>query len=172
MALPTLVDPRKLANQGIVLEGHFEEKHLPRLALAVESIESPLAALIKFEVDQVRAKVVNGTFEIAVMVTCQRCLEPVRVKLVADIAAQIIWSEDQIGKVSGDREPWIVGDKMVDLSAMLEDEVLLALPLVNYHEQGSCTGDTFISQDGPGSNEKDDEVVADNPFNILAQLKK
>ena len=92
--------------------------------------------------------------------------------LVADIAAQIIWSEDQIGKVSGDREPWIVGDKMVDLSAMLEDEVLLALPLVNYHEQGSCTGDTFLSQDGPGSEERDDEVVADNPFNILAQLKK
>ena len=79
MALPTLVDPRKLANQGIVLEGHFEAKHLPRLALAVESIESPLATLIKFEVDQVRAKVVNGAFEIAVMATCQRCLEPVRV---------------------------------------------------------------------------------------------
>jgi len=172
MALPTLVDPRKLANQGIVLEGHFEEKHLPRLALAVESIESPLAALIKFEVDQVRAKVVNGSFQIAVMVTCQRCLEPVRVNLVADIAAQIIWSEDQIGRVSGDREPWIVGDKMADLSALLEDEVLLALPLVNYHEVGSCTGDTFFSQDGPGSDEKDDEIVSDNPFNILAQLKK
>jgi uncharacterized protein len=96
----------------------------------------------------------------------------VRVNLVADIAAQIIWSEDQIGKVSGDREPWIVGDKMADLSVLLEDEVLLALPLVNYHEVGSCTGDTFISQDGPSGSEKDDEVVADNPFNILAQLKK
>ena len=172
MALPTLIDPRKLANQGIVLEGHFEAKHLPRLALAVESIESPLAAFIKFEVDEVRAKVVNGTFEIAVTATCQRCLEPVRVDLVADIAAQIIWSEDQIGKVSGDREPWIVVDKMASLNELLEDEILLALPSVNYHENGMCTGDTFLPEDERGNNEEDDQVVADNPFNILQQLKK
>ena len=172
MALPTLVDPRKLANQGIVLEGHFDVKHLPRLALAVESIETPLSALIRFEVDEARAKVVNGNLTISVTAICQLCLDPVRVDLATDLAAQVVWSEDQIASVSGDREPWIVGDKMADLSVLLEDEVLLALPLVNYHEQGSCTGDTFLSKDGPSGDEKDDEIVADNPFNILKQLKK
>ena len=66
----------------------------------------------------------------------------------------------------------VVGEKMVDLSEMLEEEVLLALPLVNYHEEGFCTGDTFVTEKDSGADTKNDEVVADNPFNILKQLKK
>ena len=61
---------------------------------------------------------------------------------------------------------------MASLNELLEDEILLALPLVNYHEDGMCTGDTFLSEDGRSNKEKDDEIVADNPFNILQQLKK
>ena len=172
MALPTLIDPRKLANQGIVLEGQFHAKHLPRLSLAVSSIESPLSALVNFGIDEARAKVASGTLSISVATICQRCLDPVTVTLNTDFSAQIIWSEDQLVNVPSDREAWIVVDKMTDLSELLEDEILLALPLVNYHETGSCTGDTFLSEDGRSTNEKEDEIVTDNPFNVLQQLKK
>jgi uncharacterized protein len=172
MALPTLIDPRKLANQGIVLEGQFHDQHLPRLGAAVSSIESPLSALVKFEVDEARAKVASGTLSITVSAVCQRCLDPVTIALSTDFAAQVIWSEEQLTNVSSNREPWIVVDKMASLNELLEDEILLALPLVNYHEHGQCTGDTFLSEDGQGYNEKEDEIVGDNPFNILQQLKK
>jgi uncharacterized protein len=57
---------------------------------------------------------------------------------------------------------------MANLNELLEDEILLALPLVNYHETGECTGDTFVTEVDAIS----DEVVADNPFNVLQQLKK
>ena len=44
----------------------------------------------------------------------------------------------------------------------------MALPLVNYHDVGECTGDTFVEEvEAIG-----DEVVSDNPFNVLLQLKK
>jgi uncharacterized protein len=172
MALPTLIDPRKLANQGIVLEGEFHAQHLPRLGQAVTSIETPLSALVKFGVDEARAKVVSGTLSISVSVVCQRCLDPVTIALSTDFSAQVIWSEDQLVNVPSDREPWIVVDKMASLNELLEDEILLALPLVNYHEIGKCTGDTFLSEDGRSNKEEDDEIVADNPFNILQQLKK
>ncbi len=172
MALPTLIDPRKLANQGIVLEGQFHAQHLPRLAEAVASIETPLSALVKFEIDEARAKVASGRLNISVSAVCQRCLDPVTVVVSSDFSAQVIWSEDQLCNVPSDREPWIVVDKMASLNELLEDEILLALPAVNYHEEGMCTGDTFLSEDERTSTEKDDEIVADNPFNILQQLKK
>jgi len=172
MALPTLIDPRKLANQGIVLEGHFHAQHLPRLALAVSDIETPLSASLKFAVDEAGAKIVSGTLGMRVTAVCQRCMDPVSVALSAEFLAQVIWSEDQLANVPGDREPWIVIDKMASLSELLEDEILLALPLVNYHETGMCTGDTFISKDRAVNEETRDEIVADNPFNILQQLKK
>lgn len=171
MALPTLIDPRKLANQGIVLEGHFQVEHLPRLA-AVSEIETPLSASVKFSVDEAGAKIASGSLSMMVTAVCQRCLDPVSVALKAEFLAQIIWSEDQLANVPSDREPWIVVDKMTNLNELLEDEILLALPLVNYHEAGNCTGDTFIPEDRAVNEEVSDEFVADNPFNILQQLKK
>ena len=172
MALPTLIDPRKLANQGIVLEGQFHDQHLPRLAEAVASIETPLSALIKFEIDEARAKVASGTLRFQCRQYASAVLIRSQLTLSSDFAAQVIWSEDQMCNVPSDREPWIVVDKMASLNELLEDEILLALPTVNYHENGLCTGDTFLSEDERGNNGEDDQVVADNPFNILQQLKK
>jgi uncharacterized protein len=90
------------------------------------------------------------------------------IELKAEFAVQVIWSEEHINRVAANYEPWIVLDKMANLNELLEDEILLALPLVNYHDVGECTGDTFIEEvEAIG-----DEVVSDNPFNVLLQLKK
>jgi uncharacterized protein len=73
--------------------------------------------------------------KISVDVICQRCLDPMSIEIKAAIALQVIWSEDRIANVSPDYEPWIVVDKIADLAVVLEDELLLALPIVNYHNQ-------------------------------------
>jgi uncharacterized protein len=90
------------------------------------------------------------------------------VDLQAEFVVQVIWSEEHINRVAANYEPWLVLDKMANLYELLEDEILLALPLVNYHEVGNCTGDTFIAE-GEVVNE---EAVCDSPFNILQQLKR
>ena len=90
------------------------------------------------------------------------------IELTAEFAVQVIWSEEHINRVAANYEPWLVLDKMANLNELLEDEILLALPLVNYHDVGACTGDTFLEEvEAIG-----DEVVSDNPFNVLLQLKK
>ena len=100
---------------------------------------------------------------------CQRCLDPVRIDLHADFALQIIRSEEQESRVAKNYEPWIVAERIANLSQVLEDETLLVLPLVNYHELGQCTGDTFQ----PESELVGKNLGADsNPFEILAQLKR
>ncbi len=86
----------------------------------------------------------------------------------AKFAVQVIWSEDHLNRVAANYEPWLVVDKLANLNELLEDEILLALPLVNYHPVGECTGDTFIE----GVESTGDEVVSDSPFNVLLQLKK
>ena len=57
---------------------------------------------------------------------------------------------------------------MANLNELLEDEILLALPLVNYHAMGECTGDTFIEK----VEATHDEAIVDSPFSILEQLKR
>ena len=168
MSLPTQIDPRKLALQGITLEGEFFAKHLPRLSASVEAVNSSLIATLEFTRDQSRQPLVKGVAKISVDVICQRCLDPVSIEIEAAIALQVIWSEDRIPNVSPDYEPWIVVDKIADLAVVLEDELLLALPIVNYHDPDKCTGSAFDSR----AIADDEEAVSDSPFSVLKQLKQ
>ena len=169
MALPNYIDPRKLALQGILLEGTVNVADLTRLDSSVSAIRGPLKASVQFELDESRAKVARGNVMVEVEVVCQRCLDPLVLDLQADFAAQVIWSEDHLNRVASNYEPWLVIDKMANLSELLEDEILLALPLVNYHNAGECTGDSFVNEEEGAAG---DEIVSDNPFNVLLQLKK
>lgn len=168
MALPTHIDPRKLALQGYLLEGEVKSDNLPRLAASVSEICKPLKASIQFELDESRAKIAHGNADVTVTAVCQRCLDPVQVDLHAEFAVQVIWSEDHEDRVAKNYEPWLVVDKMANLNELLEDEILLALPLVNYHTNGECTGDTFIEE----VDATHDEAIVDSPFSILEQLKR
>lgn len=169
MALPTHIDPRKLALQGYHLEGEVSMDGLPRLATSVLRICGPVLASVQFGLDETKARIVRGSARALVEVICQRCLDPVQVNLDAEFALQIIKSEEQEKRVAKNYEPWIVAERIANLSQMLEDEILLALPLVNYHELGKCTGDTFQPKsDLVGKNSGSDS----NPFEILAQLKR
>ena len=169
MALPNYIDPRKLALQGILLEGTVNVEDLTRLGSSVSAIRGPFKASVQFKLDESRAKVARGNVVVEVEAVCQRCLDPLVVDLQANFAVQVIWSEDHLNRVASNYEPWLVIDKMANLSELLEDEILLALPLVNYHNAGECTGDTFMSEkEGAAGG----EIVSDNPFNVLLQLKK
>lgn len=168
MALPSQIDPRKLALKGALLEGHIDSTELIRLSSAVDRVVSPFAASIQFEIDESGQPLAKGTASVEVELTCQRCLDPLRVNLQAEFSLQIIWSEDQIANVSPDREPWVVIDRLANPISMVEDEILLALPFVNYHEVGSCTGNALK----PAGLDADESMAAANPFSILEQLKK
>ncbi len=169
MALPTHIDPRKLALQGYCLDGEVAIGGLPRLATSVLRICGPVLASIKFELDETKARIAKGSAKASVEVVCQRCLDPVQIDLCAEFGLQIIRSEDQESRVAKNYESWIVAERIANLSQVLEDEILLALPLVNYHELGKCTGDTFY----PEAELVGENLNADsNPFEILAQLKR
>lgn len=101
------------------------------------------------------------------MTICQRCLDEVQVDLQAEFSLQIVYSEEQAQQIASNYEPWLVVDKMANLCEVLEDEILLALPVVNYHPVGACTGDAFVD-----TLDSDEGSVGDNPFSILNQLKR
>ena len=168
MSLPAQIDPRKLALQGISLEGEFAVKNLTRLKDSVEAVTGALKVSLQFSLDESRQPMVAGSASICVDVVCQRCLDIVNIEINTAIALQIIWSEDQLSNVAPNYEPWIVVDKFADLDVVIEDEVLLALPIVNYHKIGECTGDAFDTK----ADTNLEEASIESPFSVLQQLKK
>ena len=166
MSLPTQIDPRKLALQGIALEGEIPAKDLTRLNESVEAVTGPLKASLQFSLDESRQPMITGEASVFVDVICQRCLDIVNIEIKAAIALQVVWSEDHIANVAPDYEPWVVVDKIADLHVVIEDEILLALPIVNYHKIGECTGSALYSKaDTPI------EEAVESPFSVLQQLK-
>jgi uncharacterized protein len=168
MSLPAQIDPRKLALQGIALEGEIAAKDLKRLDDSVEAISGALKVSLQFSLDESRQTMVSGKASVCVDVVCQRCLDLVNIEINADIALQVVWSEDQLANVAPGYEAWIVVDKIADLHDVIEDEILLALPIVNYHKIEDCTGSALTLK----ANTDMEEATVDSPFSVLQQLKK
>jgi uncharacterized protein len=73
-----------------------------------------------------------------VVLTCQRCLGPVRRALASE--SRVVFAEEGAPELPEGHEP-VGGDPhRVDLVTLVEDELLLALPIIPQHDAGeACT---------------------------------
>jgi DUF177 domain-containing protein len=165
MRLPRQVDPRKLALQGAHFKGVVPTKDMQRLSAAVESMAAEAAVELAFSIDESRHVVLEGHFEMDVSCQCQRCLQPVDNRLQGDMLFGVVWKEDRVDVLPKRYDPWLIDSDTADLYGLVEDEILLSLPIVAYHEENACPGKGRYS-----TGEFDDD--ASNPFGVLAQLKK
>lgn len=165
MQLPRSIEPRKLAQSGITLSGAVPAVALERLREAVLSI-GEMEAELRFQLDFERRPQVAGRLIGSLERQCQRCLEPVKVDVESEFLLGIVINEEQARSLPASVDPWLVPEDYGDLYGMLEDEILLSLPFVAFHDS-DCLGDI---------REKYTEGLADiepvaNPFKVLEQLK-
>ena len=165
-SLPRLIDPRRFAQQGVVLRGAVPAAELHRLGeigLVVDAIQAELV----FALDEQKERVVTGQLQVAAQLQCQRCLDLMPVSLACDISLAFVRDEEAARRLPGNYDPWITVDEQVDLFALLEEEVLLNLPYVVYH-------DTPCGSALDPRNEAVVKAPSDkpNPFQVLKQLKE
>ncbi len=166
-------DPRRLdvaaaAATDAELAGRWPLSELARLADgAVGEVDEPVAWSARFEQRrepgaatqvwlhlQARARVARE---------CQRCLQPVLLALDVDRAFRFALTEDEAAALDADSEDDVlVLARQFDLHELVEDELLLALPIVPKHEQ--CPA--------PLSGQAAEELTPEHPFAALASLKR
>ncbi|MEH6529319.1 MAG: YceD family protein [Porticoccus sp.] len=165
--LPQVVDPRRLVNQGVTLAGEINTDLCLRLSESVIEISEPIVANLIFDTAEQGQKMVRGNASTTVLMACQRCLEPMKLPLAVEMALGIVWSEDQAKSLPRELDPWIVEDEAGDITALVEDELLLALPFVMYHPEDQCNTAASYS-----TGEDLEDVAEENPFGVLAQLTR
>ena len=103
---------------------------------------------------------VDGTLALR----CQRCLEPMVFPLHFCNALELIADEADLTQeeLEDDSRDYLQAQKELDVVALIEDEIILALPFAPRHE--SCSPPAPSPDAGPG-----DEKVS--PFAALAALK-
>jgi len=173
-------DPRKLdvaafARDAASLHGEWPATSLQRLAeaAAAESPASQWPAVtwsVEGETREVRGQAqawLHLKIGASVQLTCQRCLKAVGETLALERSIRFVKDENEAAELDVDSEEDVLAlQRHLDLAELIEDELLLALPLVPRHE--TCPQPLPVPAE-------DDEVLEEkrpNPFAALAALKK
>ncbi|WP_119342794.1 YceD family protein [Facilibium subflavum] len=106
-----------------------------------------------------------------VVLICQRSLEafdyPINVEL-------------KLGFVTDDRffkdfpegyEPYVYENEVVDIQALIEEEILLSIPMIPKKERKDCQTQQNTSYYGVLKTSAQKDTVEDNPFAVLKTLK-
>lgn len=160
------VDPFRLAGRGAVLSGALAVAEMPRLAALLAGPASEVAAELRFSRGAKGRSIVTGHLSGRLDLRCQRCLEPMPHDLDVDFEAILVESETDEAAVLEQGEPLLVVERSLSLVEMVEDEILLALPLAPLHGEGDrCR--SAVPEFGP----EDVREEKANPFAVLAGLR-
>jgi len=167
--LPIEIDPFRLAKAGLRLEGKLSLSSMARLSGSLLESSGEVDVKMQFDMDKVLGTpIMTGQFEAELPLTCERCNEQMIFKANIDCLLAIVNSERKVEGLAEQYEPWIIdNDAPVLLSSIVEDELILAIPLVPKHSHACLPKEAWFS----GEEEIDVEKPV-SPFAVLSALKK
>ncbi|PJE79935.1 Large ribosomal RNA subunit accumulation protein YceD [invertebrate metagenome] len=168
--LPKTIDPQKLARQGARFEGSLPLRSFKRLVGSLASDQGEVQIFLRFFLNEDSRIVIEGRAKALLPMICQRCLNIADLPVQAEIHLMGVLTDDQAKQLSGEYDPLLLHDDPVELVSLLEDELLLSLPIVPFHSPEECTAGAVYTTDDSG-NDSDKPDGTDNPFSVLASLK-
>jgi uncharacterized protein len=170
--LPKEADLRKLATREASFHATLDASLLPRFSGAAFEGAGLIKADLHLGVDEQRVRYIKGTIDCETQLVCQRCMQPMPVHIHSDVNLGIMWDETEAKQLSKSMDPLIVGeDELVDLNEVIEDELLLNMPFVSYHDDENCSQQSYSFSDEATEKLISTENEKDNPFSVLAGLK-
>jgi uncharacterized protein len=158
--LKKISDSFAFARDGRVLEGTLAVASLERLHDLLAEVSGEFAFRIegyKGERGQSMLHLeVNGTLPLA----CQRCLEAIRFELDVDCHLELIPEGKELSQeeLEDDTRDFLPVAGELDVAELVEDEILLAVPVAPRHEKCGL----------PGAANAGERI---NPFAVLAEFK-
>ncbi|HLO95563.1 MAG TPA: DUF177 domain-containing protein [Burkholderiaceae bacterium] len=173
---PLKLDVEAFARDAAELQGEWSMVDLPRLAESA-SEESPAAAwpplrwAARGERLTPRAAEpqtwLHLEAEATVSLVCQRCLQAYAQPLSVQRSLRFVRDEDLAAQLDADSDDDVLAmSRSLDLRELIEDELLLELPLVPRHEE--CPEPLVHADEDLPEPAEDDKP---NPFAALAALK-
>jgi uncharacterized protein len=162
VALPERVDASRMVQARRTFEGKLPIASFQRLRGSLAAVEGEASYDLEFGKDELGVAYLAVRVDADLPLTCQRTLEVYRQPVHVDQRLGLIGEESEEAALPPGYEALLVPDGMVDPAAVIEDELILALPVVplkpgaplEWHDEGI------------------EEQSEPNPFAALAKLKK
>lgn len=121
----------------------------------------------------------QGSLQTNVVQMCQRCLQPMQQELHCSLDLLVLDSESELKELNELPDAAaaaldVIVDEAgeLDVLALIEDELLLSLPLVPMHEDADCSAVLNDLKRKAEAADASGEGKSPNPFAVLAALKQ
>lgn len=169
-SIPAYADTRKIFLQQGKISGNIGLERMPRFVETLADDRGSVSLQLSFTLSDAKERLISGSLEAEVNVICQRCLRPLAIRLADDIKLALVRDEVAADKLAEELDPWICEDHRLDLAALAEEQLILCMPLVSYHEAGECLErKNFVA--GASLEQADSASSRENPFAVLKSLK-
>lgn len=160
--IPDTIHPDRLTEKPLAFEGVFSVDDLEALDDVVASPEGELSYRVEARLDRQQRRIVSCRITGFVTLACQASGERFRHPVDIDDRLVLVPSEADLPpfESESDTEDYVVADGPMPVQGLVEEAVVLALPMVP-RKPGAAS-------DAPGSVPEDE---APSPFAALASLK-
>ena len=76
--------------------------------------------------------------ETTVTLQCQRCMESFNYEIINDFVLGLIHTEEEAAQLPEEYDPLIIEDGTLAIHDVIEDELMMSLPLVPMHDPKHC----------------------------------
>ncbi len=164
--LPQTVDLYRLAMAGESHAGRIKESVFKRLGSSVRQTEGWVDVSLQFGEEQ-GVYYLRGSLAGEFTVVCQRCMNPMDLPVDTRFLFGFVRNKEEESRLPEEFEPLWIEQVEVDLLAVIEDELLLALPMAALHSPTEC----LVQIDSAVVNEQA-ESDRTTPFSVLAALTR
>lgn len=138
--IPTFVDSLSFARSGDALSGEFAVSEMARLQGLLASEDGS----VRFQLNGSMAAgrpTLQLLLDAELQLICQRCLEPYTQSVRSVSSMPIARDERELVRWESD-DPLVdaqIAEPRLDVRNLVEDEILLSLPLMPRHAEGECS---------------------------------
>lgn len=163
---PDQIDLHRAVTDGRSFTGEIALSEMPRLRTVLCEPSGDVRFAMVFERDSHGRATVHGTLEAVLSLECQRCLQPFGFPVSTAFALAAVTCPEQADELPEQFDPLLTEERLLRPLALIEDELLLAVPLIPKHPSECCADAAAHADQGSG------DEARPNPFEILADWRQ
>jgi uncharacterized protein len=169
--LPTTVDYRKLSKDDATISGVVQIEDLGRIKEYLSESAGEVNVTLTFGRDQEWRPTIQGKVSSTLSMLCQRCLDSTQIFVEGEVDLAIVLNDEQAKLLPSHYSPFLVANDLIQLLPLVEDELILSLPMFANHDEGDCQIETSEANEAIAAVIEQSSGEKVNPFSVLAGLK-
>jgi uncharacterized protein len=145
--LPLRIEPKRLARTGETIAGQYAIQDMQRLGGLLYDNSGTVIFRLEFNFESKQnIPYIKGNIEAQVNIPCQRCLGGMEFKINNPVYLGIVSNQADYSILPDACEPLQLEAESIALQGLIEDELILALPISSMHKAEECKSTELLNE--------------------------